>query len=139
MKRILLPGIFLVLILLGYAALLLASLSYDESNPRDRANSYYIHNRVEINRPVSEVFSFIQYRIPEIYTELTGMHSAFEILNADKLEVGAEIKSIEGDNDEIVRNLYVVTKVVPEKLIQKFRYGQPRGMGSAIPRRTCQL
>lgn len=111
-------GIFFGLLTIIFAVLVVSSISFDESNPRDRANSYYIKNSVEIDRSVSEVFHFIQYRIPEIYTELTGMHTEFTILNAEKLEEGAEIKCIEGDDHDIVHNYYVVTKVVPNKLIQ---------------------
>ncbi len=73
---------------------------------------------MQIDRPVPYVFRFIQFRIPEIYQELTNMHTEFTILNAEKLEVGAEIKCIEGDDNDIVHNHYVVKEVVPNKIIR---------------------
>lgn len=120
MKKIILRGIglFFSFSVITFAVLVVFSLNYDETNSRDRANSYYIQNSIEIDWSVPEVFHFIQYRIPEIYTDLTDMHDEFTILNAEKLEVGAEIKCIEGDDRDIVHNHYVVTKVTLNKLIQ---------------------
>ncbi|WP_345977543.1 hypothetical protein [Sulfurimonas sp. HSL3-7] len=117
-KIIWIAGVLFGFLLVVFSTLILSSLNYDASNPRDRANSYYIHNSIEIDRPVSEVFHFIQYRLPEIYQELTDMHTEFTILNAQRLEKGAEIRCLEGDKHDIVYNHYIVTKVVANTLIQ---------------------
>lgn len=110
-------GAFAAVLISGFLVLITTSLSYDHSNPRDRANSYYITNSVEIDRPVDEVFTFIQYRLPDIFNELTDMHTEFRILNGDKLEVGTKVRCIEGDDNDIVNNLYVVKSVETNKLI----------------------
>lgn len=108
----------LTLLLIGSAALITSSLTYDRSNPRDRSNAYYIRNTVEIDKDISEVYHFIKHRIPEVYQELTHMHTEFTILNADELIEGAEIECIEGDTNDIVHNHYVVTKTIENELIQ---------------------
>lgn len=45
------------------------------------------------------------------------MHEKFEIVNADSLVRGAEIDCVEGDEREIVRNRYIVTEAVENRLI----------------------
>ena len=104
-------------ILVTYTSLVVASLSYDRSDPRARPNSYHSVEDVVVDRPVEDVFRFIQYEIPAGYTRLSQMHEKFEILNADALVVGAEIDCVEGDEREIVRNRYVVTEVIDNRYI----------------------
>jgi hypothetical protein len=106
----------LAVLILG--GLVFAAMSYDRSNPRDRANAYYIENSIEIDAPVEAAFSFFRRRIPDVYTEVAGMHGKFEIVNADSLVTGAEIESEEGDESRVVRHRYVVTRVIPARLLQ---------------------
>jgi hypothetical protein len=114
-----LSAIFLVVatILAIYTSLVLASQSYDRSDPRAKPNSYHSVEEVVIDRPVEDVFRFIQYDIPAVYTRLSPMHEKFEIVNAGALTVGAEIDCVEGDDREIVRNRYVVTEVIENRRI----------------------
>lgn len=46
------------------------------------------------------------------------MHTTLDILNADGLVEGAEINCIEGDDDDVVHNHYVVTRVIENQAIQ---------------------
>ena len=105
-------------LVLGFGALLVSSLVYDKSNPRNRPNSYLIEVSVEVHKPLEYVYEFVKYRKADIYTELTSMHDKFEILNADGLVEGAEIECIERDEDDVVHHRYVVTKDVEDELIQ---------------------
>ena len=108
----------MLLLALPVLIMVLLSVTYDRSNPRDRPNSYYISNVVEIDRDEATVFQFIQYHLPDIYTELTDMHTSFDILNAAGLVAGAEIRCIEGDDNDVVHNHYIVTEVIENRLIQ---------------------
>jgi hypothetical protein len=101
----------------GFGALVISSLSYDEANPRDRPNAYYSVESVVIDRPVADVFRFVQHQIPSVYTRMSPMHEKFEILNAEALVEGAVIDCVEGDAKEVVRNRYVVTEVIENRLI----------------------
>lgn len=51
---------------LGFAFLVISSLAYDESDPRDRPNSYYSVEFVVIDRPVADVFRLVQHEIPSV-------------------------------------------------------------------------
>ncbi len=117
-RRVGLVGLFLVGVLaVGFGILVISSMSYDESDPRDRPNSYYSVVSAEVDRPVADVFRFVQYEIRRVYPETSPMHEKFEILNADGLVEGAEVDCVEGDAKELVRNRYVVTEVVPNRLL----------------------
>lgn len=118
LRKVAFAGLVIVGILgLGLGALVISSVSYNESDPRDRPNSYYSVESVVIDRPVADVFRFVQHDIPFVYTRLSPMHEKFEILNADALVEGAEVDCVEGDEKEIVRNRYVVTEVIENQLI----------------------
>lgn len=117
-RKILLTASALVgLAALGFAALVVASLRYDRSNPRDRPNAYLYESNVVVDAPVEEAYHFFQYRIPDVYPQVAGMHSRFEILNADALVPGAVVECEEGDDDRIVRHRYVVARVIPNRLL----------------------
>lgn len=45
------------------------------------------------------------------------MHEKFEIVNADALTIGAELDCVERDKNEVVRNRYIVTEVIEDRLI----------------------
>lgn len=102
---------------LGFGVLVLASMSYDESDPRDRPNAYYSVESVVIERPVADVFRFVQHEIPSVYARLSPMHEKFEIINDSALVEGAVVDCVEGDEQEVVRNRYVVTEVIEDRLI----------------------
>ncbi|MGR3321648.1 MAG: SRPBCC family protein [Pseudooceanicola sp.] len=104
-------------LVLGFGAFVAASLFHDRDNPRDRPNSYLSKETVIVDRPVEEVFEFVQHGIPELYTRMSPMHERFEILNAEALVLGAEVDCIEGDPDEIVQHRYVVTRVEAPTLL----------------------
>ena len=65
--------------------IIFSSLSFDLSDPRDRANSCYMNNSVGIDRDIATVFQFIRCRIPEIYSALTDMYPFFDILTTGDL------------------------------------------------------
>lgn len=118
LRKVMLSGLVVVSLLgLGFGALVVSSLSYDESNPRDRPNAYYSVHSVVIERPVAHVFRFVQHEIPSAYTRMSPMHEKFEILNAGALVEGAEVDCVEGEQKEVVRNRYVVTQVIQHRLI----------------------
>ncbi len=119
MKHKIVKGILLMvaIFLVVFIGLVVSSMIYDRSDPRALPNAYRSVDTVIIDRPVSEVFRFIQYEIPSVYTQLSPMHEKFEIVNRDALIVGAEIDCVEGDDKEVVRNRYLVTEVVENKLI----------------------
>lgn len=100
------------LLALGFV-IVISSLSYDESNPRDRPNSYYSFESVVIDRPVAEVFRFVQHEIPSIYTRMSPMHEKFEILNAEALvgAPGAGGSFAFGDADTRVGYAYLMNKL----------------------------
>ena len=82
-------GIFIII----FISLVVSSILYDKSDPRARPNSYYSVESVIIERPLDEVFHFIQYEIPSVYRQLSPMHEKFEILNREALVEGAVIGS----------------------------------------------
>ncbi|NIP82916.1 MAG: hypothetical protein GWM90_28295, partial [Gemmatimonadetes bacterium] len=106
------------LLVLGFLGLVGAALIYDTSNPRDRPNAYLIEHAIEVDAPAEAAYEFLQHRIPDVYTEVAGMHARFEILNADALVPGAVVECEEGDENEVVRHRYVVTRVIPNRLLQ---------------------
>ncbi len=109
---------FISLIVLGYAALMISSMFYDKSNPRNRPNSYLVEVEVEVKKPVQYVYRFVKYQKPELYKDLHGMHDQFKILNADGLVKGAEIECSEGDDEDLIYHRYRVTEDIENKLIQ---------------------
>ena len=118
LRKAVLVGLLLLGVLaLGLGVLVTSSMSYDASNPRDRPNSYYSVESAVIDRPVADVFRFVQREIPAVYTRMSPMHEKFEILNADALVVGAEVDCVEGDEKEVIRNRYVVTEVAENRLL----------------------
>lgn len=116
--KILTGGLLIgTIFILVFMSLVVSSMSYDQSDPRALPNSYHSVETVIIDRPVADVFYFIQYEIPSIYPQMSPMHEKFEILNGDGLVVGAEVDCVEGDENEIVQNHYVVREVFENQLI----------------------
>lgn len=64
------------LLVLGFGALLLASLACDESNPRDRPNTCYIEVSTPVDAPVAQAYEFVKYRLPDVYRDLTCTRSS---------------------------------------------------------------
>lgn len=79
------------LLALGFGAMVWSSMSYDRSDPRARPNVYHSVESAVIDRPVADVFRFIQSEIPSVYARMSPMHEKFEIVNAVALVVGAEV------------------------------------------------
>jgi hypothetical protein len=110
------------LVVVAASALIVSSLSYDRFDPRDRPNSYMSVESAVVERPVEDVFRFVQYGIPGIYTRMSPMHERFDIVNAAGLVFGAEVDCVEGDDRQQVRNHYVVTEVVTnERIVMESR------------------
>lgn len=91
--------------------------THDSSNPRSRPNGYLMSHTVVVNKKTEQVFDFITYHIAEYYLSLAKAHDRFEILNSDGLTEGAVFISDEYQEDEGVRNRYIVQKVVPNRMI----------------------
>lgn len=115
-KRLILIGLALC-VLTALFLVMRSSSFYDRSNPRNRPNSYLTQVSVEINKPVHDVYLFVKYRKPEVYSQLSDMHNQFKIINAEGLTEGAIVECIEGDEEDIVHHRYIVRKDIEDTLI----------------------
>ncbi|MFA6904112.1 MAG: SRPBCC family protein [Gallionellaceae bacterium] len=72
---------------------------------------------VTVSKSPEQVFDFITYRMAEYNLSIAKAHDKFEILKGDGLTEGAVFVAEEYQEDEGVRNRYVVKKVIPNRLI----------------------
>jgi hypothetical protein len=91
--------------------------THDPDNPRSRTNSYLMSHTVTIKRPPEQVFDFITYHMAEHNLSIAKAHEHFEFIKGEGITEGAVFVSEEYQEDEGVKNTYVVQKIIPNQLI----------------------
>lgn len=98
---------------------LLSMRTHDPKNPRSLPNGYLMTYTVPVSKDPHTIFNFITYHMAEHNLSIAEAHDRFEIINEldSGLTLGAKFIAEEFQDDEGVKNTYVVKEVVPDKLI----------------------
>jgi hypothetical protein len=91
--------------------------THDPDNPRSRPNGYLMSHKVTVKKSPEEVFHFITHKMETYNLSLAKAHDKFYFVKGDAITEGAVFVAEEYQEDEGVKNTYVVQKIIPDRLI----------------------